>query len=470
MRDQFGILPKKRMIGYSKPYPNDYDLIPLPPKYRLPDFTKFSGSEGTSSIEHVSRYLAQLGMVSASDELRVRFFSQSLTGPTFGWYTSLLPDSIRTWKQLEEQFHVQYHSEAKKAGIADLTQVRQREERRYPSTSRGSGPSGTDVIRFAYLRRAVELAIAGLSAPLKDVTFQADYNSLAHMVQRLTSYEQRHPELYQDKFKRVALIEMEEDDDSVGDQEVAVAEWTRGQSPCPASLVKENDLKTNVTIGQGFNCSVIRTWGWISSRMVSRSKQQGARIEPGGVRQPLHVKLLGSKKGFAGPAEPSWCIDSLCDPIYGPSLPSSSPSPWALLSAASSSVLPGRQGGPSLSSSSSSAVVVAGRVAEVPAKAPLAAARRREVLLLLFFLLHLLGGGEIAPERSSSLSSSDSPSARKRRSLPVGRGLVILGPDGEVVAGLVPVLDGAANVGRVGLHRVPLRSRLPERGGLDGKA
>ncbi|KAK1651715.1 hypothetical protein QYE76_069520 [Lolium multiflorum] len=102
MRDKFGILPKKRMIGYSKPYPNDYDLIPLPPKYRLPDFTKFSGSEGTSSIEHVSRYLAQLGMVSASDELRVRFFSQSLTGPAFGWYTSLLPNSVRTWKQLEE--------------------------------------------------------------------------------------------------------------------------------------------------------------------------------------------------------------------------------------------------------------------------------------------------------------------------------------------------------------------------------
>ncbi|KAK1616218.1 hypothetical protein QYE76_021735 [Lolium multiflorum] len=67
-------------------------------------------------------------------------------------------------------------------------------------------------------KEAVELAIAGLSAPLKDVTFQADYNSLAHMVQKLTSYEQRHPELYQDKFKRVALIEMEEDEDYVGDR------------------------------------------------------------------------------------------------------------------------------------------------------------------------------------------------------------------------------------------------------------
>jgi hypothetical protein len=97
LRDQFGILPKRRAIGYTKPYPSEYDLIPLPPKYRLPEFTKFSGSEGSSSTEHVSRYLAQLGMISVSDPLLVRFFSQSLTGPDFGWYTSLGPDSIRTW-------------------------------------------------------------------------------------------------------------------------------------------------------------------------------------------------------------------------------------------------------------------------------------------------------------------------------------------------------------------------------------
>ena len=45
LRGQFGILPKRKAIGYSKPYPSDYDLIPLPPKYRLPEFTKFNGSE-----------------------------------------------------------------------------------------------------------------------------------------------------------------------------------------------------------------------------------------------------------------------------------------------------------------------------------------------------------------------------------------------------------------------------------------
>jgi hypothetical protein len=126
LRDQFSILPKRRTNDYTKPYPSDYDLIPLPPKYRLPEFTKFNGSEGSSSIEHVSRYLAQLGMISVSDPLQVRFFSQSLTGPAFRWYTSRGPNSIRTWKQLEEQFHTQYHLEAAEAGIADLAQVRQK--------------------------------------------------------------------------------------------------------------------------------------------------------------------------------------------------------------------------------------------------------------------------------------------------------------------------------------------------------
>ncbi|KAK1666654.1 hypothetical protein QYE76_054813 [Lolium multiflorum] len=241
LRDQFGILPKKRTIGYSKPYPNEYDLIPLPPKYRLPDFTKFSGSEGSSSIEHVSRYLAQLGMVSASEPLRVRFFAQSLTGPAFGWYTSLPPDSVRTWKQLEEQFHIQYHSEATEAGIADLTQVRQR---RGETVSEYIQHFRTVKNRCYSVhlseKEAVELAVAGLAAPLKDLTFQVEYNSLAHMVQKLTLYEQRHPELYQDKFKRtIGLVDAEEDEDLAEDQEVAVAEWTRTAVPVSCKWVKQ---------------------------------------------------------------------------------------------------------------------------------------------------------------------------------------------------------------------------------------
>jgi hypothetical protein len=241
LRDQFGILPKRRAIGYTKPYPSDYDLIPLPLKYRLSEFTKFSGAEGSSSIEHVSRYLVQLEMISVSDPLRVRFFSQSLTRPAFGWYTSLGPDSIRTWKQLEEQFHIQYHSKAAEAGVADLAQVRQKRGETVAEYIQRFREMKNRCYSTCILEKeAVELASLGLLKSIRDLAFQLEFNSLAHLVQKLTTYEQRHPELYQDKFKRqVALIDTEDAEDSRDDQEVVVAEWTRGTNPVSRKWVKQ---------------------------------------------------------------------------------------------------------------------------------------------------------------------------------------------------------------------------------------
>jgi hypothetical protein len=93
-------------------------------------------------------------MISVSDLLRVRFFGQSLTGPAFGWYASLAPDSIRTWRQLEDQFHTQYHSEAAEAGIADLApKSNKSEERPCQNTYNASGRSRTDATRRASQRK-----------------------------------------------------------------------------------------------------------------------------------------------------------------------------------------------------------------------------------------------------------------------------------------------------------------------------
>ena len=57
------------------------------------------------------------------------------------------------------------------------------------------------------------------------------------MVQKLTAYEHYHPDLYQEKFKRhVYMAQVDDFDDSGEEQEVAVAEWTRGgQTPSHAS-------------------------------------------------------------------------------------------------------------------------------------------------------------------------------------------------------------------------------------------
>jgi hypothetical protein len=53
-------------------------------------------------------------------------------------------------------------------------------------------------------------------------------------------HEQRHPELYQDKFKRqVTVVDTKEAEDSGDDQEVAVAEWTRGANPVSCKWVKQ---------------------------------------------------------------------------------------------------------------------------------------------------------------------------------------------------------------------------------------
>jgi hypothetical protein len=94
MREQFGLRPKQQSIMYKTPYPPAYDQIPLPHKYKMPDFTKFSGQGEVSMMEHVNRFLLQLGEAGNHDALRVRLFSLSLSGSAFAWFTTLPANSI----------------------------------------------------------------------------------------------------------------------------------------------------------------------------------------------------------------------------------------------------------------------------------------------------------------------------------------------------------------------------------------
>ena len=57
MREQFGLRPKQQPIKYKTPYPPAYIQIPLPHKYKMSDFTKFSGQGEVSTMEHVNRFL-----------------------------------------------------------------------------------------------------------------------------------------------------------------------------------------------------------------------------------------------------------------------------------------------------------------------------------------------------------------------------------------------------------------------------
>jgi hypothetical protein len=76
------------------------------------------------------------------------------------------------------------------------------------------------------------------------LTFQLEFSSLAHLAQRLTTYEQYYPKLYQeklqDKFKRhVGMVVAEEDEGSAEEQDVAIAEWAQGANLVSCKWVKQ---------------------------------------------------------------------------------------------------------------------------------------------------------------------------------------------------------------------------------------
>jgi hypothetical protein len=90
---------------------------------------------------------------------------------------------IRTWKQLEEQFHIQYHSEATEARIAELAQVRQKRGESMAEYIQCFREVKNRCYSTQILEKeAVELASLGLVKPIKDLVFQLEFNFLVHLV------------------------------------------------------------------------------------------------------------------------------------------------------------------------------------------------------------------------------------------------------------------------------------------------
>jgi hypothetical protein len=75
IEEKFGIKPKEHTSVYRLPYPEWFNRVPLPHRYKVPDFSQFLGQDDTSTMEHISQFLAQCGEASAEEALKVRFFS-----------------------------------------------------------------------------------------------------------------------------------------------------------------------------------------------------------------------------------------------------------------------------------------------------------------------------------------------------------------------------------------------------------
>jgi hypothetical protein len=75
LQNQSGLKPKNQGHLYTPSFAEWYNRVALPHRVKAPaDFTKFFGQDDTSTVEHIARYLMQLGEASADEAFRIRYY------------------------------------------------------------------------------------------------------------------------------------------------------------------------------------------------------------------------------------------------------------------------------------------------------------------------------------------------------------------------------------------------------------
>jgi hypothetical protein len=162
--------------------------VALPNRVKVPtEFTKFSGQDDTSTVEHIARYLMQLGEASADEAFRIRYFPLSLTGPVFTFFTSLRARAICSWKDLEQKFHAHCYTGSNEKKLFDLTTLRQRNNetpmeflKRFRETK-----SMCFSLNIPYDQLA-GMAVAVMLPAIREKLFEMEFDDLGQLSHRLS--------------------------------------------------------------------------------------------------------------------------------------------------------------------------------------------------------------------------------------------------------------------------------------------
>ncbi|XP_050919225.1 uncharacterized protein LOC127136742 [Lathyrus oleraceus] len=123
---QNGLNTGLRRPNYSSPLSEYVLQTELPRGCKIPKFTKFSGDTSESTIEHTARYMTEAGDLANSENLRMKYFPSSLTKNAFTWFTTLPPNSIDAWPQLERLFHEQFYMDQTKISLKELASIKRK--------------------------------------------------------------------------------------------------------------------------------------------------------------------------------------------------------------------------------------------------------------------------------------------------------------------------------------------------------
>src|SRR6185436_11661285 len=181
-------------------------------------------------MEHVNRFLLQLGEAGNQDALRVRLFSLSLSGSAFAWFTTLPANSILYWADLERQFHQFFFFGITELKLTDLTCLRQRNDESVAAFIQRF----RDVKNRCYSlvlsdQQLAEVAFQGLLPHIKEKYASQEFDSISQMAHRMTGEARPYEQKRSNFQKKVNFVDCSDTSDSDDDQMVGSAECVQSK-------------------------------------------------------------------------------------------------------------------------------------------------------------------------------------------------------------------------------------------------
>ncbi|XP_050233321.1 uncharacterized protein LOC126681809 [Mercurialis annua] len=227
---------------FHKPYPDHIDKEnPYPRRYKISNFSLFSGEDGHSTIkQHLAKFTIQCGVLANLDNIanfKLRLFPNSLTSTAFTWYTTLPRNSVLTWPEMERLFHTQFYCAEPEICIAELSKISQR--------------NGEDADMYIHCFKKmrirckivlteteyVNMAQRGLDIELRKKFHGMEFRDFYELAAKVSAYEEL---LREESHKKKFAIDTYYQE--VGSYETAVADLTATSScTCPMLIKKVPD-------------------------------------------------------------------------------------------------------------------------------------------------------------------------------------------------------------------------------------
>jgi hypothetical protein len=110
-------------------------------------------------------------------------FSLSLSGTAFTWFTSLAPNSIFTWAQLEQKFHEYFYFGDTELRLSHLTTIKQKHNESDAEYIRRFRDTRNHCFNLnIFDKDLVDLAYLGLTPHLKDKLESHPFSYVSHVL------------------------------------------------------------------------------------------------------------------------------------------------------------------------------------------------------------------------------------------------------------------------------------------------